>query len=108
MVKVSVDTVMKHGDPKQYMENNILLGLTFIAWSIITRNQVLNSIRAITWKQELMQRIRGSPAYWLAFYGFLILNSYKIQDHLTRECTTHNVLLPPPSSTNSKVPYRLA
>ena len=43
MVKVSVDTVMKHGDPKQYMENNILLGLTFIAWSIINQGHNLEA-----------------------------------------------------------------
>jgi hypothetical protein len=43
----------------------------------IEGSQDRNSNRAGTWRQELMQRLWRSAAYWLVPHGFLNLISYR-------------------------------
>jgi hypothetical protein len=67
---------------------------------IIQSNEGRNSVRAGTWRQELMQRPGRDAAYWLAPHGLLSLLSYRTQVHQLRHDPTHNRLGPPPSITN--------
>lgn len=54
----------------------------------------LREIRAGTWRQELMQKLWKSVAFWLLPHGFLCLLSYSppkylpIISHQSKKCTT--------------------
>ena len=75
---------------KQFREDKGLSGSPFISQSIIKGIQDMNSSRAETWRQGLMQRPWKGAAYWLAPHGLLSLLSYRTQDHQPRDGTTHN------------------
>jgi len=49
----------------------------------------MNSHRAGTWRQELIQRPQRGAAYLIAFSGLLSLISYRTQDYQARDGTTH-------------------
>jgi hypothetical protein len=65
---------------KQVGEERVYFAYISISIFIIEGNQDKNSIRAGTWRQELMQRPWRSAAYWLTPHGLLSLLSYRIQN----------------------------
>jgi hypothetical protein len=66
----------------------------YSAWAsiLVLRSQDRNSHRAVTWREELIQRPWRDVTYWLAFLGLLILLSYRIQDDQPGDGTSHNGL----------------
>lgn len=85
--------MMKHH--QQYFENRVYLAYTSTLQSIIEGLQDMNSNRARSWRQELMQSSHRFAAYWLAPYVLLSLICYRIHGHQSRDITNHNGLGPP-------------
>ena len=59
-------------------------------------------------RQELMQKQWPITACWLPPHGLLSLITYRTQDHLPRDGTTHGGLDPPPLLLKKKLLHRLA
>jgi hypothetical protein len=91
---------MKHHDQKQGGEERIYVAYIATSQFIIKRNQGKNSLRAQTWRQELMPRLWRGAAYWLTPHGLLSPLSYKTQNKQLRDSSTHNRLGPPTAIMN--------
>jgi hypothetical protein len=89
-VSISVMTKKQVGEERFYLAYNS----TFLF--IIRGNQDRNSLRAGTWRQELMQKPWRDATYGLAPYDLHNLLSYRTYNHQTRDSITHNGLSPPP------------
>ena len=85
---------------KQVGEERVYLAYTSTLLFITEGSQDRHSNRVGSWRQERMQRPWRGAAYWLAPHGLLSPPSYRIQDHLARECTTHHELGLLPLITN--------
>jgi len=85
---------------KQVEEERVYLAYTSTSLLLIKRSQDRNSDKAGIWRQELMQRPRRSPVYWLAPYDLVSLLSDTTQDPQPRDATIHTGLGPPPLITN--------
>ena len=98
----------KHHDQKQGRKERVYWAYTSTSPFIIEGSQDRNSLRAGTWRQELVQRPRRGAAYWLAPHDLLSLLSYRTQDHQSRHNIIHSGLGPPHQSLIKKMLYRLA
>jgi hypothetical protein len=74
---------------KQVGEERVYSVYTSMLLFITKRSQDRHSHMAGTWRQELMQKLWKSAAYWIASPGLLSLLSYRTQDYQPRDGTTH-------------------
>jgi hypothetical protein len=98
-LRISI-AVTKHHDQKASWGEKGLFDLHFRIAVYHQRKSGQETRQGWSWRQELMQRLWRSAAYWLASSGFLSLHSYRTQDHQPRDGTIHHELSPPPSITN--------
>ena len=87
----------KHHDQKSNREERIYSDHTSTSHSVIEGSRNRNSSRARTWRQEHRPRRRMLLA---SLCDFLILLSYRTQDHQPRESTTYSGLDPSLLITN--------
>jgi hypothetical protein len=99
---VRVTTAMKNTMTKTAQGGKGLFSLHFHIAVHHCRKSGRNSNRAGTLRKELMQKSWRGAAYWLAPYGLFSLLSYRTQDRLPRDGSTHNGRGPLPSFTNKE------
>jgi hypothetical protein len=75
---------------KQVGEKRVYSAYTSTLLFITKGSQGRSLNRAGTRRQGLMQKPCRGTAYWIASLGLLSLLYYRVQDHQSRDGTTHN------------------